>query len=107
MARGFRLDGAKALLANRVLLDIAIYRTNVTGEFLSRTVVIPGVKQAEPPSKMFGGASSKYEISTLENPSDRSDSAMVAKSWLAAALRLPWAISKRAVDVSGSTFNYL
>ena len=36
--------GAKALLANRVLLDIAIYRTNVTGEFLSRTVVIPGVQ---------------------------------------------------------------
>jgi iron complex outermembrane receptor protein len=36
--------GAKALLANRVLLDVAVYRTNVTGEFLSRTVVIPGVQ---------------------------------------------------------------
>lgn len=36
--------GAKALLASRVLLDVAVYRTNVTGEFLSRTVVIPGVQ---------------------------------------------------------------
>jgi iron complex outermembrane receptor protein len=36
--------GAKALVKNRVLLDVALYRTNVTGEFLSRTVVIPGVQ---------------------------------------------------------------
>lgn len=36
--------GAKALIASRVLLDVAVYRTNVTGEFLSRTVVIPGVQ---------------------------------------------------------------
>jgi iron complex outermembrane receptor protein len=36
--------GAKALVASRVLLDVAVYRTNVTGEFLSRTVVIPGVQ---------------------------------------------------------------
>lgn len=36
--------GARALLANRVMLDAAVYRTNVTGEFLSRTVVIPGVQ---------------------------------------------------------------
>ncbi|MBL0940584.1 MAG: TonB-dependent receptor [Gemmatimonadaceae bacterium] len=36
--------GAKALVANKVLLDAAVYRTNVTGEFLSRTVVIPGVQ---------------------------------------------------------------
>ncbi|WP_337171042.1 TonB-dependent receptor [Gemmatimonas aurantiaca] len=36
--------GAKALVASRVLFDAAIYRTNVTGEFLSRTVVIPGVQ---------------------------------------------------------------
>lgn len=36
--------GAKALLKSRVLLDVAVYRTNVTGEFLSRTVVIPGVQ---------------------------------------------------------------
>ncbi len=36
--------GAKALLASRVFLDVAIYRTNVSGEFLSRTVVIPGVQ---------------------------------------------------------------
>ncbi len=35
--------GVRALLANRMLLDAAVYRTNVTGEFLSRTVVIPGV----------------------------------------------------------------
>lgn len=35
--------GAKALVASRVLFDAAVYRTNVTGEFLSRTVVIPGV----------------------------------------------------------------
>jgi iron complex outermembrane receptor protein len=35
--------GTKAFLANRLLLDVAVYRTHVTGEFLSRTVVIPGV----------------------------------------------------------------
>lgn len=36
--------GARTLLANRVLFDAALYRTNVSGEFLSRTVVIPGVQ---------------------------------------------------------------
>jgi iron complex outermembrane receptor protein len=35
--------GTKAFLASRLLLDVAVYRTNVSGEFLSRTVVIPGV----------------------------------------------------------------
>jgi iron complex outermembrane receptor protein len=35
--------GTRALLAGRVLLDAAVYRTTVQGEFLSRTVVIPGV----------------------------------------------------------------
>jgi iron complex outermembrane receptor protein len=35
--------GAKALLAGRVLVDAAAFLTDVEGEFLSRTVVIPGV----------------------------------------------------------------
>ena len=35
--------GAKALVQGRVLLDVAAFRTNVRDEFLSRTVVIPGV----------------------------------------------------------------
>lgn len=35
--------GAKSLLASRVLLDAALFATDVRGEFLSRTVVIPGV----------------------------------------------------------------
>jgi iron complex outermembrane receptor protein len=35
--------GAKALLGGRVLMDAAVFLTDVEGEFLSRTVVIPGV----------------------------------------------------------------
>lgn len=35
--------GAKALVGDRMLVDVALFRTDVDGEFISRSVIIPGV----------------------------------------------------------------